>query len=178
MKTTTLQGRTSANTSINSVKLPTAFTKVTPFGHVLDYGCGRYTEHIRTHCDLFGALSYSAYDPYNQPEDVNATTRMMGANHGFDTTYCCNVLNVIDNEAAIFDVIKDLVRWTRIRGTIIIQIYEGDKTGVGRETKWDCWQRNEKTEEYIKYVEKVMNFYGEIYTLERQNNIIKVTIGG
>ena len=37
---------TSANTSINKTRLPKAFTDFKTSGHVLDLGCGKYTNHI------------------------------------------------------------------------------------------------------------------------------------
>ena len=44
-------------------------------------------------------------------------------------------------------------------GRIIIQIYEGDKSGIGRQTAKDCYQRNEKTEKYLGYVNKALSIF-------------------
>lgn len=178
MKITTLQGRSSANTSTNNIKLPAAFTKITPRGHICDYGCGKYTDHIRTHCDFSGALSYNPYDPYNQEKFVNESTKRMAQNHGFDMVYCCNVLNVIDNPEAIFDILCEMIKWCNVYGTLVIQIYEGDKSGIGKETKFDCWQRNEKTEEYIKYIDRAFKWFKESYSLERKSNILIIKLEG
>lgn len=178
---TTMQSRSSANTSMNSVKLPTAFTKVTPHGHVCDFGCGKYTDHIKAHCDLSGALSYNPYDPYNQPEDENNKTAFIAEKRGFDMVYCCNVLNVIDSLTGIYEAISTVLSWLLYhRGTAIFQIYEGDKSGIGKETKWDCWQRNERAEKYIGYIiasilfMKKPDITTDTCTITRKGNIIIV----
>ena len=157
-----IQKYTSANTSINNVKLPTAFTKIRPFGHVCDYGCGKYIDHIREYCRDAGALSYCPIDPYNQSADTNQSTITMGRCHGYDTIYCCNVLNVIDDISTIEFIVDLMCSWLTDRGRIIIQIYEGNKSGVGRCTKKDCYQRNEKRDEYMKYMPKSDKY--EVYT--------------
>lgn len=146
------QERTSANTSINKNKLPAAFQKYRPHGHVCDYGCGKYTHHIREYVDYSGALSYNPYDPYNKDAFINDCTERFAAYHGYDMIYCCNVLNVIDSDDEIIKILADLFRWTRETGQIIIQIYEGNKSGTGRETKFDCYQRNMKTIDYLQYI--------------------------
>ena len=70
---------TSKNTSINSSKLPAVYNKIdwdalmfqwykehnglNPLGIVLDYGCGRYTQHIQDFVNSKG-FYYIGYDPY------------------------------------------------------------------------------------------------------------------
>ena len=139
-----VQKRTSANTSINRNKLPAAFQRFRPWGAVLDYGCGKYIDHIRTYCENNGAREYFPFDPFNRTMDENAAASMIGEIHGYDTIFCCNVLNVIDSGDIIWNVIYTMFNWCKHYGRIIIQIYEGDRTGKGRETKDDCYQRNEK----------------------------------
>ena len=34
---------------------------------------------------------------------------------------------------------------------VMVTVYEGDKSGAGRVTKADCYQRNERIGEYLKY---------------------------
>lgn len=40
---------------------------------------------------------------------------------------------------------------------IIFKIYEGDKSGIGKITKNDCYQRNEKTENYVQMITEQFN---------------------
>lgn len=57
-----------------------------------------------------------------------------------------NVLNVINSEAARRDVVQ-------LAGskadTVLITVYEGDKSGNGRQTAADSWQENRSTADYI-----------------------------
>lgn len=165
------QKYTSANTSINCNQLPTAFSKYTPYGYVMDYGCGKFINMIKLHCNENGA-KYFPYDKYNQDEGTNKATLLVAKRHGFDKVYCCNVLNVIDDESEIWNILYNIFQYCNNHGTIIIQIYEGNKSGIGKATKKDCYQRNEKTEEYTKYFGA---FQGAPFTWERHSNIIVVT---
>lgn len=45
-------------------------------------------------------------------------------------------------------------------GVAFFKIYEGDKTGIGRPTKDDCYQQNKKAGWYKFFVE---NFFEEVY---------------
>jgi len=145
------QTYTSAATSINSAKLPHIFAAVgMPRGAViLDYGCGKYTDHILQHVNAQGA-AYYPYDPYNQPDDVNTYSRnyvMLAHVSGVTTVaVLSNVLNVIKEDSVIIDIVDDALNLT---GNVIIAIYEGDRTGNGRQTGPDQWQRNERKAAYI-----------------------------
>ena len=163
---------TSASTSCNKTRIPTAFKKVIPYGHVCDYGCGKYTDHIKKWCQSEGCLSYNPYDKYNQDNDTNDRTYYVGFKHGYDTIYCCNVLNVIDSIDVICKILYDMFNMLLPNGKLVIQIYEGDKTGIGRKTKNDCYQRNTKATEYIDYFGA---FRGCEFTYTIKGNIIIVT---
>ena len=168
------QKHTSAATSINGVKLPAAFNKVTPLGFILDYGCGKYTRHIEKHVLSISSFNqYASYDKYNQTPAHNMKslieTRERG---GADMVYCCNVLNVIDNDNTVQEVIQDLFDLTKDFGSIIIQIYPGDKSGKGRETKPDCWQRNETAKSYGRFLNNVTT---HCFKVRYAGNIILIT---
>lgn len=174
----TYQNYTSADTSINNVKLPAAITKYPPeIGEsVCDYGCGKYTEHIRAQLSDT-VCEYFPFDPYNQTTTVNNAARRYGCTFGYNRIYMCNVLNVIDSEDAIKDALHRAFAWLNVGGKLIIQIYEGNKSGVGRVTKNDCYQRNEKTAVYIKYFADA--FYSmKNYAHERHGNVLIVTKKG
>jgi hypothetical protein len=42
-------------------------------------------------------------------------------------------------------------------GFVFISVYEGSKTGIGRQTKKDCWQNNKRLAEYLPLVKKVFS---------------------
>lgn len=148
------QTYTSAATSINSTKLPHIFAAVSMQGlTVLDYGCGRYTDHIRQHVEAQDAY-YLPYDPYNQPENVNTKSRawaMLAHVAGAKTlAVLSNVLNVIQEDDIVVSIVNDALTLT---GNVIISIYEGDRTGNGRQTGRDQWQRNERKAAYISLLQ-------------------------
>lgn len=159
---------TSKNTSVNSAKLPAVFKKIN-YGAltwnsdgsyrrllIVDYGCGKYyntTSGLLS--QIIGPLypdlewAYLAYDPYWKPWDVkthdNLTledwiVRWKTVNkNGVVICVCANVLNVIDNRAEV-RYIKD--RLWNISEYSFFSVYEGDKSGIAKTTKKDCFQRN------------------------------------
>lgn len=150
------QTHTSAATSINANKLPRVYNLATftPGEIILDFGCGKYTDHIRK--ALPDGVNYLPYDPYNQPHSVNyhstRTVDIAKATGRPVTVICSNVLNVIDSAegvAAIAAQIETIARKTG--GRYLVTVYEGDRSGNGRETGPDQWQRNERTADYLKY---------------------------
>lgn len=132
----------SAETSINATKLPKAYTAIDKLNSIrtenimiLDYGCGRYTDHLRKHfntCDWYG------YDlTWNNDEKL--------LNQNYHLAICSNVLNVIAEDEIIDSIILNLVSVAR---KTVISIYEGNGSGIGKETKKGCYQRNEKLDKY------------------------------
>ena len=147
---------TSATTSINRVKLPAVYGKVSfPAGSVVfDYGCGRYTDHIRQH--LSGS-KYLPYDVFNQPDDVNSesirsVTRSIMQGRSVSVV-CSNVLNVIDSDDIVRGIMARIARIIRSgHGTAYITVYEGDRSGHGKQTGPDSWQRNARLADYLQFV--------------------------
>lgn len=168
------QKRTSANTSINGVKLPAAFTKVKPRGVVFDYGCGKFFKHIQKYVHSLDEINYYLpYDKYNQnPESNFKAFRFARQCGGANMVYCCNVLNVIDDAVTVQQVVRELFDIVHDGGEIVIQIYEGDKSHIGRETKPDCWQRNEHTKAYGRFLNGVTQYN---FNTEYKGNIIHIT---
>ena len=161
------QTYTSAGTSINSRHLPAVYGKTrftAPF--VLDIGCGRYTEHIEEALRLQGR-GFLPYDPYNQPDAVTNETLyrlMVCIRSGIPVdVVCSNVLNVIDDEATIWDTtgwIQRIVQATG--GTAYITVYEGDRSGIGRQTGPDQYQRNTKLRDYLRFFPEAVIRNGRI----------------
>ena len=150
-----MQKVTSKDTSINSEKLPAIFKK-TPIdaisGYVLDYGCGKYTAHIKAFVESNGTAKYLPLDPFNQPASVNAESKSTAFLHK-EKTYCVcsNVLNVIDDDDAIVSAIKSMLN---MACQVYITVYEGDGKGTSRYTKNDCFQRNLKLRDYMQFIKK------------------------
>jgi hypothetical protein len=153
-----MQAFTSANTSVNRAKLPAVYGKAklsrtTPF--VVDFGCGKYTEHIRSALDMQNKILYP-YDPYNQPDAVNLHTLdfvrwAMNKRIEIDLV-CSNVLNVIDSEGEISRICHYIEGVTSATGgTAFVTVYEGDRSGIGRQTGKDSYQRNAPLRDYLRF---------------------------
>ena len=150
------QTYTSKATSINRSKLPAVYNKAifsAPF--VFDYGCGKYTDHIRQHLNGQGRELFP-YDPYNQPKEINdESLQRMNlcslTNIPVDVV-CSNVLNVIDSEYEIETIAQNIMNIVTItNGFGFVTVYEGDRSGIGRATGTDQYQRNEPLKSYLKY---------------------------
>lgn len=152
-----MQNFTSAATSINKNRLPAVYGKVAFAANdvILDYGCGRYTDHIRA--ALPEGAEYLPYDIFNQPQTVNYASvqriHKLRAERRPVTVVCSNVLNVIDGDAEIRNVLQNIAVIIRsTRGTAYITVYEGNRSGIGRQTGPDQWQRNQKLADYLAFI--------------------------
>ena len=164
---TNAQVITSKNTSINSTKLPAVYNKINweklmeewliqnggenPIGIVLDYGCGRYTDHIQDFVNSKG-FYYLGYDPYwNDVGFANELAQISKINGGgLAAVICSNVLNVIPWWTGVKRV-SSLVHHLGYQANrrYFITTYSGDKSRKGKETKKDCWQWNRPTQDYL-----------------------------
>lgn len=146
----------SSATSINAGKLPAVYRKANLSAPlVMDYGCGKYTEHIRNH--VFSLHhAYLPYDPYNQPDEVNASTATIVCNAMVRKlpvdVICSNVLNVIDDDATVAKVARHIEEITTMSGgTGYVTVYEGNRSGTGRQTGPDQYQRNAPLRDYLRF---------------------------
>lgn len=139
------QSYSSKNTSINSKRLPAIYNKIKwrSFSGqtVLDIGAGKYTQHIKDFLSLWG-IHYVPFDPYNCSAEDNLYASCVHP----DVVICSNVFNVIKEKEVIYDLYK-MIRSFEV--PYFITVYEGDKSWIGRETKKDCYQRNETIDAYI-----------------------------
>ena len=153
-----MQNYTSSATSINRTKLPAVYRKAklsrtTPF--VVDYGCGKYTDHIQSALTEQSKVLYP-YDPYNQSDATNRHTmdfiQWACGRHIEIDLVCSNVLNVIDDTDTIRKIANDLQRIVEATGgTAYITVYEGDRSCIGRVTGNDQYQRNEPLRNYLRF---------------------------
>lgn len=153
----TEQEYTSANTSINSSKLPAIFKLInlSPNTINLDFGGGRFdnaSEYLATK-DVTNLI----YDPYNRSSEHNKNVLdTIRKNNGADTATCSNVLNVIKEENARHTVIQNIYNLLKSNGTAYFTVYEG--TGKGNEgaTK-SGYQLNRKTTDYVDEIKEVFS---------------------
>lgn len=133
-----MQKYSSANTSVNANKLPKIYTLAADKikgKKVIDYGCGKYFDNYLSKVDaeLYG------YDKYNRDDQAV----LQGS---YDIAICSNVLNVIAEREVRLDVLRELARLAPL---VLIKVYEGDRSGVGKVTKTDCYQLNWSRGNYI-----------------------------
>lgn len=168
----TTQTYSSAATSINSTKLPAVYTRVSDSAYqwadkLLDYGCGRYIDHLIKYTAKHSSIPddryyhycwWYGYDRFNRPDEWNAQAleRFAESDKPFVNrmVFCSNVLNVIDSDDVVKGIAGFLTACAISGAAVMVTVYEGDKSGIGRETKADCYQRNEKITDYLKYFDK------------------------
>lgn len=163
----------SANTSINQTRLPKAFTVIDWNGMEnkcnLDFGGGKFnnaTEYLKKRFNVTNLI----IDPYNRSADWNNDAKQKILLNGLNTATVLNVLNVIKEHDCRVQAIKEVFSLIKQGGTCYFQIYEGDKSAIGRQTKADCWQNNSKTSFYISEIEtcfRVIKQKGNIITAEK-----------
>lgn len=145
----------SADTSINSTKLPAIYKMISiPEGSVgIDFGGGKWDnaiEHIR---DLGATLC--VYDPYNRSKAYNIETlKTLRANGGADWAVTSNVLNVIKEPSARKAVLENISKITKSGAPIYITVYEGRGDGKAGQTK-SGYQLNRKTADYLEEIQEV-----------------------
>lgn len=158
------QTYTSANTSINSTKLPAVYNKIDwekailTNRTVLDYGCGKFN-NAKDFVEETG-FEWHGYDKYNRSREENGSVLDFLLDYlRADITVCSNVLNVIDSEEEIKKIARIIRNYSN---HYFVTVYEGDKSGNGKSTKWDCYQRNESVKEYLKYFPNAVVYKGVI----------------
>ena len=142
-----IQNHTSKNTSINKEQFPRIYTHIN-WKHlkgmrVLDYGCGRYTEHIRKLMWRYD-IDWHGYEPHWQTDRINEEALHCEP----QIVLCSNVFNILDNYRDV-TYIHDFIRYHLLPQFFFYTVFEGNKTGIGKETRKDCWQRNETLEDYL-----------------------------
>lgn len=152
------QEYSSADTSINSSKVPAVF-KMVKFdqGSInLDYGGGKFDNAAQYLEDTYGAINL-VYDPYNRSSEHNNDVLMViRQNGGADTVTCSNVLNVIKEPAARLAVVRNCKNYLKSGGKAYFTVYEGSGDGVEGPTKAG-YQLNKKTADYVDEISQVFS---------------------
>lgn len=153
---------TSKDTSLNQV--PATFKRVAwVSGNInFDIGAGKYTKFTEALANV-GVTNYS-YDPYHLTYDENKNA-LMKTYAKADTVTVNNVLNVISEQTEQLAVIKTALKAVSLNGTAYFLIYEGNKSGNGKETT-KGWQWNTKAE---KYVDLIKVYFSNV---QRKGNLI------
>ena len=176
---------TSADTSINSSKLPAGYSKLKdmdvfkPGQRVVDIGGGRFDNAVE---DLAKQdVELQVYDPFNRAPEHNQVVKELVADGGADIAVSNNVLNVIEEPENIKRVVQQAENAIKPGDKAYFTIYQGDGKGVGRITKEKknkdgtvepkSYQRNEKTDAYVPRVEEV---FGK-GNVERKGDVIIAT---
>lgn len=144
----------SSDTSINSGKLPTVYSKLEfPIGcTALNYGGGKFDNTIE-----FGntnGFTDLIFDPFNRTVEWNSKIIATVYKNGVDLAVLSNVLNVIKEVDVRGFVLSVLANTLGENKPLFITVYEGDRTGYGRQTSKSAWQENRKLKEYLAEVQK------------------------
>ena len=146
----------SADTSINSSKLPAVFKRVKfqPGTVNLDYGGGRFDNATEFLADQ--DVENLIFDKFNRSEEHNKNViKRIRQNGGADTATCSNVLNVIkERDIRVNEVIKNIKSMLKPGGTAYFTVYEGTGLGDSKETS-KGYQLNKKTVDYIDEVKEI-----------------------
>lgn len=128
---------------------------------ILDYGGGRYdlnTEYMKER-----GVDVSVYDKFNRSEEHNVRVLNSARQTQPDYVVCSNVLNVIMEDEVIDGILEDIASFG---ARTLIAVYEGDRTGTGRETS-KGYQRNTKLSEYVPMVQKYFDI------ISKKNGILE-----
>lgn len=151
-----IQEFSSKNTSINKSRLPHVFSFMiknhflSQNAVIFDIGAGKYG-NTKNAVEMLG-VTYLPYDKYNIDKNTNDKTLSILKDNKADISVISNVLNVIKEVEIQKDIILLAINNTKTNGKVLIKVYEGDKSGKGRETKKDCWQENKVLSEYLKII--------------------------
>ena len=147
---------TSANTSINKTKAPAIYNMKKAIElminrKIIDIGGGKYDIAIEKAKEYNAAVSI--YDAYNRTTEHNNKV----LSNTYDIAIISNVLNVIAEKEERLAVVKLALSKAPI---VLITVYEGDGSGIGKQTGVDAWQENRKT---VDYMEELKSFNPERY---------------
>ena len=148
-----MQKFSSKNTSVNTKQLPAVYSKINwnklpkHILSILDWGCGRDTSYLEEWLNITQRIPhYIKFDPnWCEKYENDYALECVGFANIF---ICSNVLNVIDDDYIIEDICKKAAN----SPIYFITVYEGDKSGIGKQSKEDCYQRNEKLKNYLRFL--------------------------
>lgn len=146
-----MQRITSANTSMNSSKVPVVFSLVQGKGGWKrgtrngDIGGGKFdtaTKWLKTK-----GVQNVIFDPHNRTIKENNKAIELLSGGRADTVTVSNVLNVLSEPCDRTEVLILALDAVRTVGTVYFTVYEGNGSGRGRATRAG-WQENRNKESY------------------------------
>lgn len=147
----------SANTSVNSKRVPALFRRINWYPGMINFdnGGGKF-DTATWHLHILGVKNL-VYDPFNRSEEHNNAVLKCVAGKPVHSSTLANVLNVIAEPKVRLGILRRSYDALDHCGVLYVWIYEGDKSGVGRETKRGCWQENRRTKSYTEEILKVFD---------------------
>lgn len=144
----------SSDTSINGGKLPTVYNKLEFINGctVLNYGGGKFDNTIEF--GLENGFTDLIFDPFNRTPQWNSEIVKTINKTGVDLAILSNVLNVIKEVNVRGFVLSVLANTLDENKPLFITVYEGDRTGCGKQTSRSAWQENRKLKEYTAEVKE------------------------
>lgn len=165
------QEYTSKETSINTINAVYKKGYFTEGDEILDYGGGKYNSNVEYLARM--GIKCFVFDPFNRSLEHNrAVLDYFNANKGANNIVCSNVICVIKEDEVIYNIlmnIKGLLN-KKTGSKIYIVVYEGNKSGIGMQTK-KGYQRNQKAVEYTTYIN---NVFGSLASIHRKGNIFEI----
>jgi hypothetical protein len=146
------QKYTSKDTSINVINKVYKKYEFKENSLILDYGGGKYDSNVIYMKNKNNSIVL-VYDKYNKDIEHNKKVLDYCRKNIPNYVVCSNVLNVIMEDEIINEICTDILNYCNNETIVIFAIYECDKSGIGKETS-KGYQRNEKTKEYLKFIEK------------------------
>lgn len=142
----------SSDTSINSGKLPTVYNKLEFINGctVLNYGGGKFDNTIKF--GLENGFTDLIFDPFNRTPQWNSEIVKTVNKTGVDLAILSNVLNVIKESSVRGFVLEVLANTLDKNKPLFITVYEGNRTGIGKQTSKSAWQENRKLKEYMREI--------------------------
>lgn len=120
---------------------------------ILNFGCGKWPELTSDY--LIGKHEHIEVVRNYDPMSSDPLIRDLAQAGGCDVVLVANVLNVLE-EKAMASCLSEIANLRA--SAILFQIYEGDRSGVGRKTR-DGYQRNALAANYMGAIEKAMPGY-------------------
>jgi len=118
-----------------------------------DLGGGMHNNTIE-YMESIG-VEHVVYDPFNRSDEHNSNAVAKIRDGKANTVTINNTLNVIKEPELRKQLLLEANNALKPGGQLYIQIYEGDKTGIGRHTKGDIWQENRKAGEFLTEIQTV-----------------------
>lgn len=141
----------SANTSVNTHRLPAIYNALNPSIlrglNIFDYGVGKVkTLHNVQRWGIINNIAVIGYDKFNLPRRYNQD--MLKRLPNSNIIICSNVINTIKEDEIVQSIINLITQQSK---PFFFKIYEGNKSGIGTSNKPNCWQRNMRTKDYLTY---------------------------